>query len=68
MKAKLKKGEIQALENNGIKVFNWKDKGNVVTVSTIPEHDVNCVEVGDKIIKKPKSVLDHNRTKKGVDI
>ena len=48
MKAKLKKGEIKALENNGIKVFNWKDKRNVITVSTTPEHDANLVEVGDK--------------------
>ena len=52
MKAKLKKGEIMALENNGIKVFNWKDKQNVITVSTIPEHDANLVEVRDKNIKK----------------
>ena len=33
MKAKPKKGEKKALENNGIKVFNWKDKLNVITVS-----------------------------------
>ena len=49
-------------------MFNWKDKRNVITVSTVPEHDASLVEVRDKKIKKPKSVLDYNRTKKGVDI
>ena len=48
MNAKLKKGEIKALENDGIKVFNWKDTQNVRTVSTIHEHDANLIEVGDK--------------------
>ena len=48
MKAKLKKGEIKELENNGIKAINWKDKRNVITVSTTREHDAILVKVGDK--------------------
>ena len=35
--AKLKKGEIVTKQNSsGIKVCNWKDKRNVLTLSTIP--------------------------------
>ncbi|XP_064090806.1 piggyBac transposable element-derived protein 4-like [Macrobrachium nipponense] len=73
-KAKLKRGEIKALENkNGLKVFNWKDKRYVVTLSTVPEHDATLINTGKVTrtglpIKKPQSVLDYNKCKKGVDL
>ena len=72
--AKLKKGEIVSKQNaNGVKVFNWKDKRNVLTISTIPEHSGELVSSGKKSrtnqhILKPKSVLDYNGAKKGVDM
>ena len=42
--AKLKKGEIVSKQNvNGVKAFNWKDKRNVLTLSTIPERSGELV-------------------------
>ena len=74
LKAKLKRGKIKALESDkGVKVFNWKDKRNVVTLSTVPEHDNTLVDTtkvsrASEPIKKPQSVLDYNKCKKGVDL
>lgn len=46
-KAKIKKGEVASLENDeGIKVFNWKDKRNVLILSTVPEHDDKLIATG----------------------
>lgn len=70
MKAKLKRGEIKALQSKkGVKVFNWKDKRNVITLSTIPEHDATLIDTGKVtrtgvLLKKPQSVLDYNVCKK----
>ncbi|KAF2364254.1 PiggyBac transposable element-derived protein [Trinorchestia longiramus] len=73
IRKKLRKGEIAAAEKDQIKVFNWKDKRNVITVSTVPEHDASLIQTGKKTrqgveVKKPQSVLDYNVAKKGVDI
>ena len=70
---KLKQGEIASASKDEIKVFNWKDKRNVLTVSTVPEHDASMVSSGKKTwqgedVMKPKSVLDYNVAKKGVDL
>ena len=56
-----------------MKIFNWKDKRNVVTLSTVPEHDVTLIDTGKVTrtglpIKKPPSMLDYNKCKKGVDL
>lgn len=73
-KAKIKKGEVASLENDeGIKVFNWKDKRNVFILSTVPEHDDKLIATGKlsrngEEIKKPKCVMDYNKAKKGVDL
>lgn len=73
-KAKIKKGEVAALENDdGNKVFNWKDKRNVLSLSTVPEHDDNLIATGSTLktgeqIKKPQCVIEYNNAKKGVDL
>ncbi|KAK4324439.1 hypothetical protein Pmani_004925 [Petrolisthes manimaculis] len=73
-KAKIKKGEVVSLQNNnGVKVFHWKDKRSVFTLSTVPEHDDTLIPTGKTTrngedITKPKSILDYNKTKKGVDV
>ena len=74
LKAKLKRGEIKAVESDkGVKIFNWKDKQNVVTLSTVPEHDDTLVDTGrvsraNELIKKTQSVLDYDKCKKGIDL
>ena len=37
--AKMKRNQMKCLQNNkGVKVYNWKDKRNVLMISTVPEH------------------------------
>lgn len=73
MKAKLKRGEsIGKMNKNGVKVCHWKDKRDVFTLSTIPEHDGQLKPTGKKNRKgkdilKPPSVIDYNTAKVGVD-
>ena len=73
-KVKLKRGEMKALENRqGVKVYNWLDKRNVLTISTVPEHSDSLVASGKKNkqnedILKPESVLAYNKAKKGIDV
>ena len=45
---KLKRGEMSSAVRKEIKVFNWKDKRNVITVSPVPEHDDCLVATGKK--------------------
>ena len=74
LKAKLKKGETVSKQNaSGVKASNWKDKRNVITLSTIPEHTGELIPTDKKSrsgadILKPGSVLDYNNAKKGVDM
>ena len=72
-KAKLKKGEISGqMNSNLVKICNWKDKRNVMTLSTVPGQSGELVASGRKNrngmeIMKPQSVLDYNEAKMGVD-
>jgi hypothetical protein len=70
--AKLKRGEVTGKENSeGIKVVNWKDKRNVLMMTTVPDHTASKVKTGVKKrgteIEKPQCILDYNSAKKGVD-
>ena len=74
VKAKLKKGEMKAAENRqGVKLYKWKDKRDVLTLSTVPEHGNGLLPSGKKNRKgeeivKPESVIEYNKAKKGVDV
>lgn len=66
---KLKNGEIYAEENRrGITKLNWRDKANVLILST--RHSVEVAEVqsrgGSKI--KPKMITEYNTAKSSVDL
>ncbi|XP_047741769.1 piggyBac transposable element-derived protein 4 isoform X2 [Hyalella azteca] len=73
-KAKLKRGEIIGKKNeHDIKVLNWKNKANVLTLTTVPEHTDVLRATGKKTrtgsdVMKPDSVLDYNTRKKAVDL
>ena len=73
MKSKLKRGELVGkMNNSGVKVCHWKDKKNVFTLSTIPEHNGQLKSTGKKNRKgqeilKPSSVIDYNAAKVGVE-
>lgn len=56
-----------------VKVFKWRDKRNILTISTLPEHNDQLVPSGKKNrnkeeVFKPESVMAYNKSKKGVDV
>ena len=71
---KLKRGEIYALQsNNGVKLIKWKDKRDVLMISTKPSHSATVVETGkitqsNERIMKPQVVIDYNKGKQGIDL
>ncbi|KAK8376085.1 hypothetical protein O3P69_008660 [Scylla paramamosain] len=68
--SKLRKNEMKGQENsNGVKVFKWRDKRNVLTISTLPEHSDQLVPSGKvnrrkEEVFKPESVMAYNKAKK----
>ncbi|KAF2346739.1 PiggyBac transposable element-derived protein [Trinorchestia longiramus] len=72
--ARVKTGSIISRQNEkGVKVLNWRDKRNVLMLSTIPEHSSDLKSTGRKNRKgipvmKPQPVIDYNAAKKGVDM
>ena len=71
---KLKRGEVHGLQSkNGIKLIKWKDKRDVLMISTKPSHSVTLVETGktnksNECIMKPQVIVDYNKGKQGVDL
>lgn len=66
---KLKRGHYYAEESqDGITVLKWKDKRDVLMLST--KHSVRFVEITKrgKLVRKPKIVLEYNKAKGGVDL
>ena len=71
---KLKSGEVYGLQNKtGVKLIRWKDKRDVLMISTRPSHSATIVDTGktdkrDERIMKPQVVLDYNRGRQGTDL
>ena len=70
--AKLKKEEtISAVNQDGIRIMNYKDKKNMFMVSTFHGPDLKCAgkknRAGNNILK-PAVILDYNRVKGGIDL
>ncbi|CAH1975477.1 unnamed protein product [Acanthoscelides obtectus] len=64
----LKKGEIFGLENGrGVCVLKWKDKRDVLLLST--KHTTETVDVQRRtgIVKKPRAVMEYNEAKSSID-
>ncbi|CAG5015037.1 unnamed protein product [Parnassius apollo] len=69
VKAKLEKGESIATENQrGITVLKWKDKRDVLVLSTKHSNGKRTVLKKGKAIKKQKIILAYNETKSSVDM
>jgi hypothetical protein len=61
---KLKKGETVAAESNtGVVIQKWKDKRDVLTLSTKHTNAVMKITCGRKEIEKPAAVIDYNNHK-----
>lgn len=64
----LKRGDMIAFQKGKMCAMKWKDKKNVLMLSTI--HTADMVEVitkEKKVLKKPTSVINYNKTMGGVD-
>ena len=71
---KLKRGEVYGQQNEiGIKLIKWKDKRDVLMISTKPSHSATVVNTGkinklNERIVKPQVVLDYNEGRQGTDL
>jgi hypothetical protein len=70
----LSRGEVYGLQNkDGIKLIMWKDKQDVLMISTRPSHSASVVDSGktnfqNERIMKPHVVLDYNEGRQGTDL
>lgn len=66
---KLKKGELVALFREKQTIIKWKDKKDVLLISTIHGSETEQVTVqGGKVVDKPTAVIDYNKFMGGVDV
>ncbi|CAG5035094.1 unnamed protein product [Parnassius apollo] len=66
---KLKPGEVIAMENErGICVLKWKDKRDVLMLSTKHSKKHSKITKKGKVIRKPTMVLAYNEIKSAVDM
>lgn len=66
---KLKKGEMTAKENeDGVTILKWKDKRDVLMLSTKHTDEMVTITKNGKEVLKPKMVIDYNKGKTSIDI
>nr|CAH7732308.1 unnamed protein product [Callosobruchus chinensis] len=66
---KLKKGEVIARENErGICVLKWRDKRDVLVLSTCHSDEMVHVQRRGIPIQKPKAIIDYNSGKSSIDL
>lgn len=69
VEAKLSKGESIAMENErGICVLKWKDKRDVLMLSTKHSSGSSTIRKKGKVIRKPRMILAYNKAKGAVDM
>ena len=71
---KLKRGEVYGLQNEeGLKLIMWKDKKDILMISTKPSHSAGVIDGGkinfrNEPIMKSKVVVDYNKGRQGTDL
>ncbi len=74
LQEKLKHGEAYGLHNKEcIKLIMWKDKKDVLMVSTRPSHSAAVIDIGktnfqNVSITKPQVVVDYNKGRQSTDL
>ncbi|CAF4660304.1 unnamed protein product, partial [Rotaria sp. Silwood2] len=69
-----RRGEVYGLQNKeGVKLIRWKDKKNVLMISTRPSDSATLIDTGNinsknERIMKPQVVLDYNEGRIGTDL
>lgn len=65
---KLKKGECISRQKEDVTVLKWKDKRNVLMISTTDGPDIEQITNKRKqVVQKPKMVLNYNKHMSGID-
>lgn len=66
---KLKKNEITSKENEkGITILKWKDKRDVLMLSTKHADETASMDRRSGVIVKPQAVIDYNKGKSSIDL
>nr|CAH7712980.1 unnamed protein product [Callosobruchus chinensis] len=66
---KLKRGEVVAKENNrGICILKWKDKREVLMLSTKHTHETVIVHKRTGDVEKPVAAIEYNKAKSSIDL
>jgi hypothetical protein len=66
--AKLNRGEIIAQHSGPVTVMKWRDKRNVLMISTYHDAEIKIVTKRGKDTQKPVCVIDYNKWMGGVDL
>lgn len=67
--AKLRRGEVIAQENSkGITVMKWKDKRDVLVLSTKHSDEMENITTKKGVCCKPKIIIDYNKGKTAIDL
>lgn len=68
----LNHGEIKTYQKNGISVFTWRDKKEVILISTMSDNTITETTMRDKktneFIRKPTCVVQYNKYMGGVSL
>ena len=64
---KLQKGEVSAYSRGKLLAFKWKDKKDVLLLSSIYSAHLVDVETRTGSVSKPKVVMNYNNTMGGVN-
>jgi len=68
VKKKFKKGEIIASQsNNNVVILKWRDKRDILLITTKHSDQIIEIQKRNKIIKKPLVVEDYNTGKSYID-
>lgn len=65
----MKKGEHYAEESNsGVVILQWKNKGDVLTVSTKHTNTMTTGHCNRRKVDKPDIIIDYNNSKAFIDL
>nr|XP_020139149.1 piggyBac transposable element-derived protein 4-like isoform X1 [Microcebus murinus]XP_020139150.1 piggyBac transposable element-derived protein 4-like isoform X1 [Microcebus murinus]XP_020139151.1 piggyBac transposable element-derived protein 4-like isoform X1 [Microcebus murinus]XP_020139152.1 piggyBac transposable element-derived protein 4-like isoform X1 [Microcebus murinus] len=69
VQAKLNKNELIARESDtGVVILKWKDKRDVLMLSTMHGKDNKAVETRKGVVEKPHMIVDYNNSKSFIDL
>lgn len=66
---KLKRGDFKCMKNaNNVMVCKWKDKRDLLMISTVDKPELQSVETRAGVVQKPSVVVNYNSGKSAIDL